>query len=118
MAVLEAAMSEGGYNKVRNIIDADQILSDSGTNYACGADNCVITFVGTPSETDRWMLQFDGHHVGLNITVQGGQRTMAPTLTGCQPSSFAGSTDTVMPLGAETDATFALAGGLTDAQLQ
>ena len=118
MAVLEAALSDDGYNKVRNIMDADQILSDSGTNYDCGADNYVITFVGTPSESDRWMLQFGGHHLGLNVTIQGDQQTMAPTLTGCQPSSFAGSTDTVMPLGAETDAAFELAGKLTDTQLQ
>lgn len=118
MAVLEAALSTTGYDKIRNIMDADQILSDSGTNYDCGADNYVITFVGTPSETDRWMLQFGGHHLGLNVTIQGDHQTMAPTLTGCQPSSFAGSSDTVMPLGAETDAAFALANKLTDAQLQ
>lgn len=117
-AVLQAALSARGYDKIRNIMDADQILSDSGTNYDCGADNYVITFVGTPSETDTWMLRFGGHHLGLNITIQGDQQTMAPTLTGCQPSSFAGSTDTVMPLGAETDAAFALANKLTDAQLQ
>ena len=118
MAVLQAALSDDGYGKVRNIMAADQLLSDSGTNYECGEDNYVITFVGPPSETDRWMLQFGGHHLGLNITIQGDQQTMAPTLTGCQPSSFAGSTDTIMPLGAETDAAFALAGKLTDTQLQ
>ncbi|MFG1923303.1 DUF3500 domain-containing protein [Cryptosporangium sp. NPDC048952] len=116
MAVLASALSADGYNKVQRIMSADQVLSDSGTNYACGQDNYVITFVGTPSKTNRWMLEFGGHHLGLNVTIEGDQQTMAPTLTGCQPSSFTGDGATVHPLGVETDTAFALAKALSDAQ--
>ncbi|MFG1926413.1 DUF3500 domain-containing protein [Cryptosporangium sp. NPDC048952] len=116
MAVLASALSADGYTKVQRIMAADQVLSDSGTNYECGQDNYVITFVGTPSKTDRWMLEFGGHHLGLNVTIEGDQQTMAPTLTGCQPSSFTGDGATVHPLGIETDTAFALSTALSDAQ--
>src|SRR5215210_8708268 len=118
MAVLAAALSKDGYTKIVRIMDADQALSASGTNYASGKDNYIITFVGTPSATDRWMLQFGGHHTGLNITIQGNQQAMTPTLTGCQPSSFTGPSGTVRPLGAETDAAFRLVNMLNDSQLK
>ena len=36
-----------------------------------GNDQYYISFLGTPSEKDPWMLQFGGHHLALNITVAG-----------------------------------------------
>jgi hypothetical protein len=36
-----------------------------------GADLYYISFLGKPSMTQPWMLQFGGHHVALNITIAG-----------------------------------------------
>lgn len=36
-----------------------------------GKDLYYISFLGTPSMTEPWMLQFGGHHLALNITIAG-----------------------------------------------
>jgi hypothetical protein len=47
MAVVATTLSQPGYQKVLNIMGGDQALSESGTNYASGADNYVLGFFGT-----------------------------------------------------------------------
>ena len=107
-AVLVAMLSAQGYQKVLNIMHADQLLSEGGTNYASGEANYLIGIFGTPSDSARWMVQYGGHHLGLNVTIQGATMTMAPTLTGCQPSTYTRGGQTIRPLGGETDKAFAL----------
>jgi hypothetical protein len=34
------------------------------------------------------MIQFGGHHLGLNVTLVSGQGTLAPSLTGAQPAIY------------------------------
>jgi hypothetical protein len=34
------------------------------------------------------MLQFGGHHLALNITIDGDKGVLTPTLTGAQPAKF------------------------------
>ena len=34
-----------------------------------GKDLYYISILGTPSEKNPWMLQFGGHHLALNITI-------------------------------------------------
>jgi Protein of unknown function (DUF3500) len=53
-----------------------------------GADLYFVSFVGQPSTTSPWMLQFGGHHLALNATVAGPNLTLAPSLTGGQPLKF------------------------------
>ncbi|MCB0171885.1 MAG: DUF3500 domain-containing protein [Anaerolineae bacterium] len=114
--LLAATLSQQGYQKVLDIMNADQVLSDSGTNYASGTDNYVVGLFGSPSESERWMLQFGGHHLGLNVTIQGAAMTMAPTLTGCQPATYTSEGQTIRPLGGETDTAFALINALDATQ--
>jgi hypothetical protein len=54
------------------------------------------------------MVQFGGHHLGLNVTIVGKETTVAPTHTGAQPDSFTRNGKTVRPLGAENDLAFKL----------
>ena len=39
-----------------------------------GSDLYYISFLGQPSTSNPWMLQFGGHHLALNITIAGEQR--------------------------------------------
>ena len=118
-ALLAATFSKGGYQKILNIMAADQVLSDSGTNYASGAANYVLGLFGTPSTNTKWMLQYGGHHLGLNVTMQGGSLVLAPMLTGCQPATFTdASGTTIRPLGAESDKGFGLINALDATQQQ
>jgi hypothetical protein len=91
---------------------ADQQLS--GGNY--GTNEYYVSFVGTPSQTGKYLLQFGGHHLALNATIKGAVATIAPALPGVQPAAYTYNGRTVRPIGDEFDLSYALLGSLTDAQ--
>jgi hypothetical protein len=129
MAVLAAALSPQGYEKVQRIVEADEVLKTSegggggpggrggpGGGLIFGRDNYYVAFLGQPSATEPWMIQFGGHHLGLNITLVGEQGTLAPSHTGAQPAHYQIEGKTVRPLGREVDRAFDLMQSLDDAQ--
>jgi hypothetical protein len=118
LAVLAAALSPQGYNKVMQIVEGDEVLKkgDSGGRVAFGRDEYYISFVGHPSATEPWMIQFGGHHLGLNVTLVGQQGTLAPSHTGAQPAIYQLEGKTVRPLGRETDKAFELVNSMDAAQ--
>jgi hypothetical protein len=73
-----------------------------------GSDLYYISFLGKPSTTSPWMLQFGGHHLALNITIAGRGGVMTPSLTGAQPATFKVNGQTIRPLGRESDKALAL----------
>lgn len=81
-----------------------------------GSNLYYISFVGTPSTTSPWMLQFGGHHLALNITISGDKGVLTPTLTGAQPASFQLDGKTIRPVGRESDKALALLQSLDDRQ--
>jgi hypothetical protein len=156
MAVLKVALSPQGYEKVTQIVEADEALraggggggkagrgkggegkagdekakgdkakgdkakggkgGGKGGGASFGRDNYFISFLGQPSVTAPFMIQFGGHHLGLNITFAGEQGTLAPSHTGAQPARFELEGKTVRPLGREVDKAFALYSSLDEAQ--
>src|SRR5919202_3371725 len=89
MAILQAALSEAGYKKTVGIMAADQALaSEEGQPDLFGIGFYGPAIFGTPSETDPWMLQFNGHHIGLNLTVVGKDNVLTPSFVGVQPSEY------------------------------
>jgi hypothetical protein len=81
-----------------------------------GRDLYYISFLGKPSLTEPWMLQFGGHHLALNITIAGERGVLTPTLTGAQPALYKADGKIVRPLGAESDKALALLNALDDTQ--
>jgi Protein of unknown function (DUF3500) len=81
-----------------------------------GKDLYYISLLGTPSEKTPWMLQFGGHHLALNVTIDGDQGILTPTLTGAQPALYSANGKTVRPLGPESDKALALLDSLDDNQ--
>jgi hypothetical protein len=131
MTLLSAALSQGGYRKVVDIMRGDEVLrkgqssTDAGRGDgrgrgrgmpgggpAFGEDEYYLAFVGTPSATTPWMLQFGGHHLAINLTMGGSQATMAPSLPAAQPATYTVEGRTVRPLGKENDKAFALINAL------
>ena len=115
LAVLEAAFSKDGYTKVLDIVRSDEVLRTSGSRAgrpAFGQDEYYLAFVGAPSVDAPWMLQFGGHHLGVNMTMAGSRATLAPSLTGAQPATYTIEGRTVRPLGREQDRAFELIGSL------
>jgi hypothetical protein len=118
MALLAAALSPQGYEKVLQIVEGDEQLRKPEGRAMFGRDEYYVSLLGQPSATEPWMLQFGGHHLGLNITMSGEQGTLAPSHTGAQPARYEFEGKTVRPLGRETDKAFALIGSLDEAQRQ
>ena len=62
------------------------------------------------------MLQFGGHHLGINVTFAGRQNVLTPTHTGAQPATYTLDGRTVRPLGDENDKAFVLINALNAEQ--
>lgn len=109
LETVAAVLSKEGYQKVIDIMNADdQIIKDKENKMKFGTENFYIALFGTPSTTKPWMLQFGGHHLGINVTMVGKKAVLTPTHTGTQPDSFTRAGKTVRPLGPENDLAFKL----------
>lgn len=114
LEVLAAVLSKEGYQKVIDIMNADdQIIKDKENKMKFGTENFYIALFGAPSTTKPWMLQFGGHHLGINVTMVGKDAVLTPTHTGTQPDSFMRGGKTVRPLGPENDLAFKLVNSLS-----
>jgi hypothetical protein len=87
-----------------------------GGSPAFGEGEYYLAFLGTPSVTTPWMLQFGGHHLAINLTLLGTQASMTPSLPAAQPATYTVEGRTVRPLGAENDKAFALINALNAEQ--
>jgi hypothetical protein len=117
MDVVAAVLSKPGYQKIVDILDADQRLAlaegrGGRVRAMFGTDQYYLAIFGKPSDTTPWMVQFGGHHLGLNVTVIGKYFVLTPTHTGAQPASFQRAGTEVRPLGRENDAAFRLVNAL------
>ena len=125
MALLSAALSKPGYEKVLAIMEGDEVLKGDMQQKgggkqkgggAFGHDEYYVSILGAPSLSDPWMLQFGGHHLALNLTIVGSQGVITPSHTAAQPATYTRDGKTVRPLGAENDKAFALLHALDPAQ--
>jgi hypothetical protein len=116
MHLLQVLLSAKGYQKVLEIMGSDQALSEGGTQFKSGAAYYTLGIFGTPSLTAPWMIEFGGHHLGLNVVIAGARGIMTPTLTGAQPAVYTANGKTVRVLAQENDKAFALLAALDDTQ--
>ena len=120
MQVVAAVLSKGGYQKVLDIMDSDQQLAGAGGGRGgramFGADHYYLAIFGKPSATQPWMVQFGGHHLGVNVTVIGRHFVLTPTHTGAQPALFKRDGKEVRPLGTEVDTAYKLVNALDEKQ--
>jgi hypothetical protein len=107
MALVSAALSAKGLQKVNEIMEGDEVLktgaASRGNPNMFGKEYYYISILGTPSESARWILQFGGHHLALNITVAGDRGTLTPSLTAAQPGLYTLNGKSVRPLAGESD---------------
>jgi len=118
MNLLATTLSKMGYEKVVGIVESDEVLrkESRGGGPAFGRDEFFISFLGKPSATEPWIIQFGGHHLALNITIAGEQGVLTPSLIAVQPAQFTLDGKTVRPMGRETDKALELVKALTDEQ--
>jgi Protein of unknown function (DUF3500) len=122
MNLLGTVLSDDGLKMVKEQMNADDVLkAQGGGNLIFGSAEYYVAFLGTPSETSPWMLQFGGHHLAINATVVGNNITLAPSLTGGQPikATQNGQTVTIVQkVPQEENAALALLNSLEAAQKQ
>jgi hypothetical protein len=118
MKLLSTALSPMGYDKVVGIVESDEILKQQSSSGAppFGRDEYYISFMGKPSVTEPWMIQFGGHHLALNLTLAGEQGVLTPSLIAVQPAKFTLNDKTIRPMGRETDKALEIMKALTDEQ--
>jgi hypothetical protein len=87
MAILEAGLSPKGVRKSKDVMNMEAYLALlTPTNKLLGGQKYWFTFMGTPSETEPWGFQYDGHHLIINYFVLGDQVVMSPTFMGSEPN--------------------------------
>jgi hypothetical protein len=134
LALVAAALSRDGFQKVTNIMNGDEVLKNAGGGRTggrqggngrgggpgggvrFGLDEYYIALLGAPSTTSPWMIQFGGHHLAINVTVAGSNQVMTPSLPAAQPARYMMNGETIRPLGKENDKGFALINALNPAQ--
>jgi hypothetical protein len=116
MAVLKSLLSEEGYATVTGIIGGDEYLLENSSSTEASLGQYYIAFFGDPSDTDAWEVQFGGHHLGINATLDGTADaiTFAPTHLGTQPAVYTDADGTeVQPLSGMYETAFAFYDSLT-----
>ncbi len=91
LKVLDSLLSDEAYETVSNIMAGDSYLSEySSSTDADVLGQYYIAFFGDPSDTTAFEVQFGGHHLGINATLDGSTDaiTFAPTHLGMQPADF------------------------------
>jgi hypothetical protein len=85
--LLQASLSAKGLKLTRDIMRLNHTLGELNNNdfVQYGEWLYWITVMGTPSATEPWGWQLDGHHVIINYYVQGDQVVMTPTFVGSEP---------------------------------
>jgi hypothetical protein len=118
-AVIQAASgttSDEGYSEFIAINTADDYLGTLASGYSSG--NYVIAFLGTPSVTGKWELQFGGHHYAQNITYDGGVVVSStPSHQGIEPTTFTYNGTTYTPMATEKSVMADMLASFTTAEL-
>jgi hypothetical protein len=84
--LMGAGLSARGLEVSRNIMKLNQVLGDiTGRWEDFGGELYWVSIFGTPSMTEPWGWQWDGHHLNLNYFVLGDQVVMTPVFMGSEP---------------------------------
>lgn len=127
MDLLGAVLSPDGVQMMQEQMAADDDLMasrqgggggpGSGGGPQFGSDYYFVSFLGEPSATEPWVMQFGGHHLAINAAVHGARVSLSPSLTGGQPIKFTADGRAIYIVEDEVNASVAMLGSLTDEQL-
>ena len=85
--ILRASLSARGLANSAAIMKTDQTLREiNRDSLSYGEDLYFFTIMGTPSSTEPWGWQIDGHHLVINYFVLGDQVVMTPMFMGGEPA--------------------------------
>ena len=116
--LLASLLSKEGYNKIREVMLGDDLRSyiDGKRNTGVGIESFRFLVFGIPSAESKWAVQLDGHHIALNITIEGKSYSLSPSFIGTFPQKFNVAGVDMRPLEKETDLAFEFVSHLTPEQ--
>ena len=103
--LFKATLSAKGVKTTRDVMRLNETLAElTGRHEEYGEWLYWITIMGTPSATEPWGWQLDGHHVIINCFILGDQMVMTPLFMGSEPiRAESGKHQGVMILQTEQD---------------
>jgi Protein of unknown function (DUF3500) len=115
--LMATLLSRAGYEEfVQIMLGDDQLLNGGRRQQGIGTVDFAVMVFGEPSPTGPWAFQLDGHHLGINIAVEGKKYSLSPSFIGAQPEEFTVAGRKYRPFAGEVDDAYALIGLLDDKQ--
>jgi hypothetical protein len=85
-ALLKESFSDQGFATARDIMRLNEtVMEMTGRVDEFGEDLYWLSIMGTPSASEPWGWQIDGHHLNVNYFVIGDQVLLAPAFLGSEP---------------------------------
>jgi len=86
--LLRSAMSDSGFIAAQEIMRLNEHLREiTGRDEEFGERYYWISIMGTPSSSEPWGWQIDGHHLTVSCFVCGDQLVLTPSFMGSEPVS-------------------------------
>jgi Protein of unknown function (DUF3500) len=86
LALVRASLSAAGYATARDVMKLNEHIREiTGRDAEYSEWYYWMSLFGTPSVTEPWGWQIDGHHLIINCFVLGDQLVMTPTFMGSEP---------------------------------
>lgn len=84
--LMQKSLSAKGLQLSKDIMKTDQTLKElkNGSQHF-DEELYFFTIMGTPSESEPWGWQLDGHHLVINYFILGDQIVMSPVFMGAEP---------------------------------
>lgn len=116
--LLGAALSAKGLQLSRDIMRLNTTEGEIMNNLTRFNEYLYyFTIMGTPSDTEPWGFQLDGHHLVINYFILGDQVVMTPVFMGAEPPiATSGEYDGLSVLQTEQDKGLAMINALTGEQ--
>ena len=120
LGVMQASFSERGFKEARDVMRLNETLLEMTEKPAeFGEWLYWLNIFGTPSESEPWGWQMDGHHLNVSCFVLGDQLTMTPFFLGSEPTlADTGKYAGTRVFEAEESRALALMGSLSPEQRQ
>ena len=118
-ALLGSVLSAEGFGKLQAIMLGDDLRSiiDGEPNTGVGIGAFRLVVFGEPSAENEWAVQLDGHHVALNVTLQGESYSMSPSFIGTFPRRFTVANEELSPMEGEVNLAHQFLASLSNGQL-
>tara|TARA_Y100000052_G_scaffold26925_2_gene33053 strand:+ start:21123 stop:22478 length:1356 start_codon:yes stop_codon:yes gene_type:complete len=113
--LLDAILSDQGQTLLDGVRAGDGFLGETTTGFGSGL--YYISFHGTPSYSDPWMVQFSGHNYNLFASINGDYVGLTPHFVGIEPISFTFDSVDYEPMKPRRDALIALLASLSSTEL-